>query len=409
MLPPLLALAASQPGAVFVRSIEAEPPLQKLADAVAREVIISVGEASGRRVLSERELSLMLSEQALRDCDGPDCDTAPLERSDVKRLVTGRLSRFSGQLALVLKLSDLETSSFVTGESCIVDDEDALVRCARRAGAALFGAERKPIAHERLAGVKLAVVPLDLDDVSPEVGSTLSEILLLEAKRLKDVEVISQREVTAMLAFEAERQIVNCENNVTCLLEIGGALKTDFILGGAIGKLDDTFILHLKLMDVDKGEVTRRESESFVGDARELPAVVRSVASRLLGASEAGHGGLQLLLEAAADDARVSIDGGPALSLAQVSTASLAAGKHAISIRADGYHSVHREFVVQAGNQTALRSSLTPLPTAWHEQWWVWAIAGTVVVAAAGGAALAVTQSNKPDGGDVLFDVPFPQ
>ena len=72
----------------------------------------------------------------------------------------------------------------------------------------------------------------------------------------------------------------------------------------------------------------------------------------------------------------------------------LAAGKHAISIAAEGYHPFTAETYVQDAEVHRFRANLEPLPSPWYGRWWTWAIVGAVVV---GGTTAGILVATRDD------------
>ena len=84
-------------------------------------------------------------------------------------------------------------------------------------------------------GTKAAVIDLTPHGVRPEVAKNLTELLSLELKTFKGLEVISRDEIKTMLRFAAEKQALGCQDDTECLVEIGGALGVDYLITAVWG------------------------------------------------------------------------------------------------------------------------------------------------------------------------------
>jgi TolB-like protein len=389
----LLSLAGAERTRVVVRDLASEPSLDAIAKDTTDAILISLSKHADLSVAGERELELLVEHRnALADldaCDGDLACSAQLAAAlDADKIITGLVGRLGDRFVATLKLSDMKLAVFERGESCLAEDAKTLTSCMADAAVRLFarGAVKEEFRFTS-DDTKLAVLELSAHGVPPSLAGTLTELLLLELKKTENISVISRAEVEAMLSYEADRQVARCESDIACLIEIGGALGVDHLVAGAIGKLDDTFVIHLKLMDVSKAEVSHRISESFVGNEQELARALRFASHRLLGRSPGEGGSVEVV--APIDEAEVSIDGRAPVALAEAKNAKLAPGKHTLSIRAEGYRPYHHEFYVE-GDLTRVHAEPLELPSEWYELWWVWTIAGVVMVVA-GSTAIGVS------------------
>jgi TolB-like protein len=398
---------------VIVRDLEAAEPLAPLARRLTDEILLALSKNGELAVIGQRELELLASHagdlSAVARCSGDrSCLDALQTAAGAEKILTGKLARFDAGFLLTLKLLDASRADFWRGDSCVAASEQELLECGIERAHELFGvltaAATTPVRTATIAPSKLAVLDLEALGLAPALASSLTEILSLELRKLDGFSVIRPSEVRAMLDYEATKQVVQCESDIECLLEIGGALGVQYLVGGAVGKLEDTWVIHLKLMDVEKADVVNRASESYRGQERELSTALRAVALDLVGRSEKGEG--SLLIESPAGDAMVTIDSAPAAPLERFQgPITLAAGKHAIAIRADGYEPYQRDVFVEDRNLTKLSAELIEIPTAWYEKWWVWTIVGAV---AAGATTTAVLLSRDDPPGSAHGMVPFP-
>ncbi|OGQ90350.1 MAG: hypothetical protein A2289_26390 [Deltaproteobacteria bacterium RIFOXYA12_FULL_58_15] len=128
------------------------------------------------------------------------------------------------------------------------------------------------------------------DGQAKDVTTNLVNLVAAEVGRL-GFEVISTADINAMLSYEKQKDLVGCEENTTCLAEIGGALGVDMLLGGSLGKLGDTYTLSLSLVDIKTGAVKKR-FHGEAGDTTLLSSTAKRGVAVLFGKEEdrAGFG-----------------------------------------------------------------------------------------------------------------------
>jgi TolB-like protein len=125
---------------------------------------------------------------------------------------------------------------------------------------------------------KVAVLefrPLGTEQVKADL---LSEVALTEAYGIAGIDVIGRSDIASMLGFEQQKRVLGCGDDPACVAEIGGALGTEYILVGSLGRLGNMFRLDLKLVETRRARVLGRIGESI--DAREealIAAVQRGV------------------------------------------------------------------------------------------------------------------------------------
>ena len=118
--------------------------------------------------------------------------------------------------------------------------------------------------------------------ISPELARGLSESLTHEVRRRNpDVDVLGATEIRAMLEVQAERSKLGCQD-VSCLVEIGGALGADRIVTAGLNRFGDTYAFTLQLVDVRRARVMRDAEQRFTGNNQgELLSVVEAAVATI--------------------------------------------------------------------------------------------------------------------------------
>jgi TolB-like protein len=399
---------------VVVYDLASDPADAAVARRIGDALLLHLGEQPGITALGESELQVMLGHaqdrESLRACQSDRACLAGLQDAvDARRLVTGRLGRLGETWIVTLKLVDAELATVAGAESAEADDPGALAVAAVAAVDRLLGVG-SPGGPARDAfaltiapdGTAAAVIDLAAFGVAPALARNLTELLTLELKRFEGLSVISKDEIATMLQFAADKHQLGCSDDTSCLIAIGGALGVDYLVTGSVGRLGDSFVITLKLMDVDGARVAHRTSESLRGDEPELALALRYATWGLLGRPVGGRG--ELTVKANVDSGRLAVGASDPLPYAGgASLPALAAGKYGVTLQADGFYPLYKETYVFDGRATQLRMQLLEEPRAWYEEWWTWAIIGGVV--AAGVTTAVLLLPNEPSSGTVRVGI----
>ena len=182
---------------------------------------------------------------------------------------------------------------------------------------------------------RIAVVDLSTPGIEAERGRALSanlvSILAAEVSAL-GFRVISSADINAMLSLEKQKDLVGCQDNTSCLSEIGGALGVNDLISGQVGRLGDTFTLTLTLVDTVRAEV-RQRFQAEAGSEAVLGDVARRGVHVLFGRGEAQSGFGMMVVRTDPEGGRVFLDGKD-VGHAPVTLDQVRAGDH--ELRAEG-------------------------------------------------------------------------
>jgi hypothetical protein len=127
--------------------------------------------------------------------------------------------------------------------------------------------------------LKVAVMPLaSVEGVPGKTAEALTEAVSAEVRKRSGAQVITQREIGAILSLEQQKAMVGCQNDA-CFAEIGGALGVDRMVAGDLSVLGESWLFHLKLIDPRKAVVLRNSDRRLRGGTIDdvldaLPAMV---------------------------------------------------------------------------------------------------------------------------------------
>ncbi|MBM4282515.1 MAG: hypothetical protein FJ137_17770 [Deltaproteobacteria bacterium] len=75
--------------------------------------------------------------------------------------------------------------------------------------------------------------------------------------------IVSEDDVKQMVSFDQMKTALSCDEQASCLAEVGATLGVPYVLSGALSKLGASFVLNLILIDIDEARVVTRESVRF--------------------------------------------------------------------------------------------------------------------------------------------------
>jgi hypothetical protein len=126
---------------------------------------------------------------------------------------------------------------------------------------------------------KLAVLQVTPGEgVPPSTAAAITEALVAEVRRQSGAEVVTQRDIVSILSLENQKAMLGCSTDA-CMAELGGALGADRLVAGDMARLGESFLLHVRVVEVKKVRVAaqadRRLRGGTIDDVLDvLPAVV---------------------------------------------------------------------------------------------------------------------------------------
>ena len=274
--------------------------------------------------------------------------------------------------------------------------------------------------------VKIAVFDLVPSGKIQTDLSSLSEIMIAEIDMLGKYEVISKSEIKAMIGFEQEKQLLGCQDDTSCLAEIGGALGVDRLITGTVGKIGKNIIVSIKYINTKTVKVEARVYENFKGDETLLVDTIKRLIPRLFGIVKKEKGLGTLIIETNLKGARIYLDGNP-IGKTPIEPMKLKEGQYNLQISSEGYKSWSKAVTIKnkkateiihnfKGTQTAEKSdysadadylkgiakkdkqSKNDSKKMWYKKWWVWSVAASVV---AGTTAAAFALNSKDNSSSI--------
>ena len=125
--------------------------------------------------------------------------------------------------------------------------------------------------------------------VTQEQMDALGDMLANNIRAAGRYKVIGKSDIRAALNLESQKQLLGC-NDDSCVAEIGGALGVRWVVLGNISQFGETYLLNLKLLDVDKVSVAQGVSKKIDGGQSALIDALPIAAGELMKAAEQAMG-----------------------------------------------------------------------------------------------------------------------
>lgn len=186
----------------------------------------------------------------------------------------------------------------------------------------------------------LAILDLEAGDgMTKPHAVALTDVITGEVGALSGCSVLSRADVRGVLSFEAEKQLLGCSSDSSCLAELAGALGADLLVTGSVSKIGGSTLLSLRMTDLKSLKVMRRATDTFAGGDDQAIAFVAWMARKLMSddAEKVGPKPVPVAASAAARETRGTIWGGLAwtgvvvTSVAGLVTGGLAASMLVVS------------------------------------------------------------------------------
>jgi TolB-like protein len=329
----------------------------------------------------QRLVSLQAQKQAVGCTQDDSCLVEVSKKLQADIIVSGSIGKVGESVVLNLGLVNPREMSKATGAMETVSRAEDLPAAIIPCLAKLFhwnGAQNPAFHLPKGRKLSFAVLDLKPTGISQSSAQNLTQVLSVTVKGIEGASVISREDISAMLQLSAAKMETGCADD-SCMAEIGGALGVDRLISGDVGQIGETFIVNLRLIDVRHGEVENRVTESYRGEEEQLLRAVRHAAHALLGLPFEGAG--RLAVTATQNAAHVFVDEDKK-GQTPIPIEGLKVGRHDVRVAHDGFFDWRGEIYVDPAETTSVWAQLKERPQAWYQKWWVWTIAGAVVVGA---------------------------
>ncbi|MFO0727600.1 MAG: hypothetical protein U1E65_27730 [Myxococcota bacterium] len=395
------ALASADPVPTKGKLLILEPAATGIDGRVTLALTSALAEAaaksSGRPVVTMLDLKDVLAHEETRiltSCDDEARCRQSLDKlAGVELLVGTTIGPVGQSLTITLALIDKATAVARARVSAVVEKQDALPEVARELAGQLFEGGKPSKQPQFSLGnkpISIAVFDLIASGVPEETATNLTQLLSAEVKQIPSTKVIARDDIRAVLNLEAQKQLLGCADSTSCLGEIGGALGVDLLLSGHVGRIAETHLVSLRLIDPSTLEVKSRVTESFVGPEDQLVGALRFAVKKLFGQDLSKPS--QVAITAGQGAGSIFLDGTAAGAVGQPLDA-IALGRHTLRIVDPDYLEWKGDVYIQPG-MTELSVSLEERPRRWYQSWVFWTVVGGAA-AIATGAAIGISSAGS--------------
>lgn len=231
-----------------------------------------------------------------------------------------------------------------------MNDRGLVVVCTL--ASALAGASSSRAAEP----IRIAVVePAGSEQASEDARRALGALVAARLGETGAFEVITQDDVRQMISFDKLKTALSCDEEASCLAEIGGALGVGWLVSGTLAEVGGVAVLSLSLVDIERARVERRETitaPDVAGLIGKLPPIVDALVRPLL----SGRQGT-LELKVPTEAALVEIDG-RAVGQTPLPPVTLTQGSHRVVVRKAGYFDYSKDVEVTPGEMVTLDFTL---------------------------------------------------
>jgi hypothetical protein len=137
-----------------------------------------------------------------------------------------------------------------------------------------------PMSASAAVKLKIAVFDVNISNVDPAHKPIFTEVLTTELAGLDGIEVISSKDIQAILGHEAQKQALGCSED-TCFAELGGALGAERLVVCDVGKLDQSYVVNAKLVNVAKMTTEKRAYLRITGGLDDVTSTIRAAVYQL--------------------------------------------------------------------------------------------------------------------------------
>jgi outer membrane receptor protein involved in Fe transport len=116
--------------------------------------------------------------------------------------------------------------------------------------------------------------------ISQQKADALADLLAEEISRMGDVRVIGKHDIVSILKLEKQKRLAGCDDS-ECISDVAGALGVRWMVSGSVSRFGGTYLLNLKLFDIERSQVVSRASRKTRGEEDILLSEIVSAAHEL--------------------------------------------------------------------------------------------------------------------------------
>ena len=112
----------------------------------------------------------------------------------------------------------------------------------------------------------VALLPLEGQRLDPTLVKICSELLTDHLGTYANRKLITSSDIQAMLSLEEQKMALACEDQASCIAEIGGALGVDELIRASLSRLGSKLIVSMTRIHVQSASVLKRATIKIEND-----------------------------------------------------------------------------------------------------------------------------------------------
>jgi len=397
---------AGEPKKLLVQRIAGVEVDEAITRTVEETIVLNIGNRAGYSVVTAAEMESAIQftgQQAEMQCESStECLVEIQKKLDCDTLIAGKVAKLGDELILSLNTINVNDGSVGLRTTAQAKDIADLKMKLPQALDEILGIAQMKQLFQLKPGetLKLAVMPLAARGVEQATSDALTAILSSELNSIQGVNVIGQDDINAMLAKVQTDAEMQCTDSLECVVEIGASLGLSKLITGAVGKVKDTWVISIQLIDTRRGEVENRVLESFDGEKDELRNAIKLAAYQIAGVDyTAKKGGVELTFNVKEAALQLGAEKGD-VKESQYKQAELVPGRYSLRVIADpeDYLPLQTDIYIAPGANNVKNMTVPEQPTPWYKSWWFWTVVGVGVAGAAAATTTVLLLEKKDDG-----------
>jgi hypothetical protein len=209
------------------------------------------------------------------------------------------------------------------------------------------------------ARIGIAVLnPVTSGDVAADVSPVLAGLVATRLDKSGVFRVVAEDDVRQMVSFDQMKTALSCDDQASCLAEIGQALGVPFMMTSSLAKIGDTLVFQITLIDINAARVQKRESGRYAS-MNELLAGIDAQVERAVQQLMYREQGI-LVVTANEVGAVVEIDG-VAVGTTPLAEQQVPSGPHRVTVSKETFIRFVKDVVVQPQQKLAIDVKLEPI------------------------------------------------
>ena len=134
----------------------------------------------------------------------------------------------------------------------------------------------------------MVMMPIEAEGLDERAVKVSTDLVSSYLTQVPDTSLITAADIEAMVGLEQQKSVFDCDNDISCVAEIGAALGADELIRVSMGLLGTNVILTLTRIDVRAAQVKSRATRKVINDENLYDAAIRSGVGEIFGLTLGG-------------------------------------------------------------------------------------------------------------------------